>query len=323
MLATLRRSPFLLVNRFSERLQSNGLNLRRVKPEILQVNLGKRCNLTCTHCHVNAGPTREEVMSRETIDRVIDWLARTDIPTVDITGGAPEMVPDFRYFIERIRMLRPSRRIIDRCNLTILLDRAHAGLAEFLAARKVEIVASLPFYSPRNVSLQRGEGVFEASVEALRLLNRLGYGVAGDLPLHLVYNPIGMEMPARREKLEADFKQTLAARFGIIFNRLYVITNVPVGRFATVLRLNNMLDAYMDLLINAFNPAAVDGVICRDSINVGWQGEVYDCDFNQQLGMQWRNGHPIFLWDVDPAAIEEREIMNGDHCFACTAGCHA
>jgi radical SAM/Cys-rich protein len=275
---------------------------------------------------VNASPTREEVMSRETIDRVIDWLAMTDIPTVDITGGAPEMVPDFRYFIERVRMLQPSRRIIDRCNLTILLDRAHAGLAEFLAAKKVEIVASLPFYSPRNVSLQRGEGVFESSIEALRLLNRLGYGVAGDMPLHLVYNPIGMEMPAQREKLEADFKQRLAAKFGIIFNRLYIVTNVPVGRFATVLRLNNMLDAYVDLLINAFNPAAVDGVICRDSINVGWRGEVYDCDFNQQLGMQWRNGHPIFLWDVDPATIEEREIMNGEHCFACTAGasgCHA
>jgi radical SAM/Cys-rich protein len=308
------------VNRFSERLRAHGLNLRRLKPELLQVNLGKRCNLTCTHCHVNAGPTREEVMSRETMDRVIDWLGKTDIPTVDMTGGAPEMAPDFRYFVDRIRALQPTRRIIDRCNLTILLNRAYPDLAEFLAARKVEIIASLPFYSPRKVSLQRGEGVFESSIEALRLLNRLGYGVAGDLPLHLVYNPSGMELPGEHAKLEADFKQALAAKFGIVFNRLYVVTNVPVGRFATVLRLNDKLDAYMDLLINAFNPAAIDGVICRNSINVGWQGEVYDCDFNQELGMQWRNGHPTFLWDVDPATIDKREIMTGDHCFACTAG---
>jgi radical SAM/Cys-rich protein len=311
------------VNRFAERLQTEGLTLRRLKPEILQVNLGKRCNLTCTHCHVNAGPTRDEAMSRETMDRVIDWLARTDIPVVDITGGAPEMVPDFRYFIERVLMLQPSRRIIDRCNLIILLDRAYSDLAEFLAAKKVEIVASLPFYSPRDVSLQRGEGVFESSIEALRLLNRLGYGVAGDLPLHLVYNPIGMQLPATREKLEANFRQVLAARFGIIFNRLYMIANVPVGRFAAVLRLNSMFDAYMDLLINAFSPTAVDGVVCRDSINVGCEGEVCDCDFNQQLGMQWRNGYPLFLWDVDPAAIQEREIMTGEHCFACAAGCRA
>ena len=314
------------MNRFSEQLQSRGLTLRREKPEILQVNLGKRCNLTCTHCHVNAGPTREEVMSRATIDRVIDWLAQTDIPVVDLTGGAPEMVPDFRYFIERVRMLQPARRIIDRCNLTILLDRSYSGLAEFLAAKKVEILASLPFYSPRNVNLQRGEGVFDSSIEALRLLNRLGYGVAGDLPLHLIYNPIGLQMPVEREKMETDFKRELASHFGVVFNKLYAVTNVPVGRFATVLRLNNKWDAYMDLLVSAFEPAALDGVICRSTVNVGWQGEVYDCDFNQQLDMQWRNGHPTFLWDVDPSTIAERQIMTGEHCFACAAGasgCHA
>ena len=314
------------MNRFVDRLSRDGLSLRHTKTEVLQINVGKLCNLTCTHCHVNAGPKRKEIMTRETVDRIIEWLARTDIPTVDLTGGAPEMIPDFRYFIERVRALPASRKIIDRCNLTILVEPGFEGLAEFLAAQEVEIIASMPCYSAENVNLQRGEGVFDASIAGLQLLNRLGYGVAGGLPLHLVYNPVGMQLPAGREKLEADFKQTLAAKFGIIFNRLYLVTNVPVGRFATVLRLNNMLNGYMDLLINAFNPAAIDGVICRDSINVGCQGEVYDCDFNQQLGMQWRNGHPTFLWDVDPATIEEREIMTGDHCFACTAGaagCHA
>jgi radical SAM/Cys-rich protein len=314
------------VNRFTDRLQANGISLRRTKPRILQINLGKVCNMTCTHCHVNAGPTREEVMTRETMDRVVDWLAETEIPTVDLTGGAPEMVPDFRYLIDRLRALQPSRRIIDRCNLTILLEPAYSGVAEFLAAKKVEIVASLPFYSPGHVSLQRGEGAFDMSIRALRLLNRLGYGVAGDLPLHLAYNPVGLQLPAEASQLQADFKRELATNFGIIFNNLYVVTNVPVGRFATVLRLNNKFDLYLDRLMNAFNVAAVDGVVCRDSINIGWRGEVYDCDFNQQLGMQWRNGHPNFLWDVDPATIEDRAIMTGDHCFACTAngsGCHA
>lgn len=259
-------------------------------------------------------------MTRETVDRIIDWAAKTSIPTIDLTGGAPEMLPDFRYFIERLRMLKPARRIIDRCNLTILLEPKYSDLAQFLAAKKIEIIASMPCYSPKNVAAQRGEGVFEASIAALRLLNRFGYAVAGDLPLHLVYNPTGPHLPANQAKLENDFKRELASQFGIVFNRLYTLTNLPVGRFATVLRLNNKLESYMELLINAFNPATLEGLMCRNTINVGWQGEVYDCDFNQQLGMQWRNGHPIFLWDVDPAKINDREIMTGDHCFGCTAG---
>jgi radical SAM/Cys-rich protein len=310
------------MNRFADRLVADGLELRHTKAEILQVNVGKLCNLTCTHCHVNAGPKRKEIMTRETIDRIINWLAKADIPIVDLTGGAPEMIPDFRYFIEQVRLLRPWRRIIDRCNLTILLERGYEDLAEFLAAKKVEIIASMPCYSPKNVDAQRGEGVFEGSIAALRLLNRLGYGVAGDLPLHLVYNPVGVFLPAPQAELEADYKRELAAHFGIVFHKLYTITNLPIARFAAFLRHNNKLDAYMELLINAFNPGTVEGLMCRNTISVGWQGEVYDCDFNQQLDMQWQNPDEsgIFLWDVDPEKIADREIMTADHCFGCTAG---
>lgn len=309
-----------LKNVFSDRLAAERLTLLRSRPEILQVNVGKICNLTCAHCHVNAGPKRKEIMSRATIDRVIDWLARTGITTVDLTGGAPEVIPDFRYFVERIRMLPTSRRIIDRCNLTILLDPRYEGLAEFLAAKKVEIIASMPCYTADNVNAQRGEGVFEDSIAALRLLNRLGYGVAGELALHLVYNPVGATLPAPQAELEADYKRELASHFGVVFNKLYTITNLPIGRFAAYLRRHNRLNQYMELLIASFNPATIDGLMCRNTISVGWQGEVYDCDFNQQLDMQWHNGHRMFLWDIDPAEIENREIMTGDHCFGCTAG---
>jgi len=312
------------MNRFADRLATQALQLRRGRTEVLQVNVGKICNLTCVHCHVNAGPTRTEIMTRETIDRVVDWLEPTPISTVDITGGAPEMIPDFRYFITRLRALQPPIRIIDRCNLTILTARGYKELAEFLAQKKVEIVASMPFYSATNVNAQRGEGVFEESVAALRLLNRLGYGIAADLPLHLVYNPVGASLPPSQEQLESEFKHELGAHFGIVFNKLYAIANLPIARFAAYLRLNNKLEEYMDLLINTFNPATIDGLMCRSTISVGWRGEVYDCDFNQQLSMQWLrcNGErkPVFLWDVELDKIDNREIMTGDHCFGCTAG---
>jgi radical SAM/Cys-rich protein len=268
--------------------------LRRARPEILQVNVGKLCNLTCIHCHVNAGPKRKEIMTRDTINRIMSWLARTDIPTVDLTGGAPEMIPDFRYLIMQIRSLQLSRHVIDRCSLTILLERGYEDLSEFLANNKVEIIASRPCYSPENVNAQRGEGVFEASIAALQLLNSLGYGTNADLPLHLVYNPVGAFLPPSQDELEADYKRELKKHFGIVFNRLYALTNLPIGRFASYLRRNNKLDDYMRLLIDAFNPATIDGLMCRNTISVGWRGEVYDCDFNQQLGIQWmgRDGPP-------------------------------
>src|SRR5256886_1180974 len=262
-------------------------------------------------------------MTRETIDRVIDWFVRTEIPTIDLTGGAPEMIPDFRYFVERVKALSPPRHVIDRCNLTILLQPGYDGLAQFLARHKIEIIASMPCYSPKNVDAQRGQGVFDGSIEALQLLNSLGYGIDPDLPLHLVYNPVGAFLPPSQAELEADYKKELKTHFGIIFNKLYTLANLPICRFATHLRHNTRLDEYMALLIEAFNPATIDGLMCRNTISVGWRGEVYDCDFNQQLGMQWSgNGDSerLFLWDVDPQKVDNREIMTGEHCFGCTAG---
>jgi radical SAM/Cys-rich protein len=309
---------------FRDRLAAHGRSLRRTKTEVLQVNVGKLCNLVCTHCHVNAGPKRKEILTRETIDRVIDWLAKTNIPIVDLTGGAPEMIPDFRYFVERACALEPKRHVIDRCNLTILLEPDYEDLAKFLAKRKVEIIASMPCYTPENVNAQRGEGVFEGSIKALQLLNSLGYGHDADLPLHLVYNPVGAFLPGPQAELEADYKRELQKHFGIVFNNLYTLANLPIGRFAAYLRHHNKLDEYMQLLIDTFNPATIDGLMCRNTISVGWRGEVYDCDFNQQLDLQWsrRNGgrEPLFLWDIDPDKIDNREIMTGDHCFGCTAG---
>lgn len=309
------------LNRFASKLVEHGLPLRHARTEILQVNVGKLCNLTCVHCHVNAGPKRKEIMTRETVDRVIDWLAKTDIPTVDLTGGAPEMIPDFRYFVERLKSLTPSRHIIDRCNLTILLEPGFEGYAEFLAQHEIEIIASMPCYSSENVNAQRGEGVFDSSIKALQLLNSLGYGTDPRRPLHLVYNPNGAFLPGPQAELEADYKRELREHFGVVFNSLFTITNLPVSRFASYLKNNGKLADYMALLNDAFNPHTVNGLMCRNTINVSWTGEVFDCDFNQMLKMQWRDGdRRLSLWDIDPAAVEDREILTGDHCFGCTAG---
>ncbi len=309
------------MNRFAERLSKNSLPLRHTRTEVLQINVGKLCNLTCVHCHVNAGPKRKEIMTRETVDQIVDWLSDNDIPTVDLTGGAPEMIPDFKYFVERVKQLQKPRHLIDRCNLTILLEPGYEDFAQFLADHDVEIVASMPCYSPANVNEQRGNGVFDGSIKALQLLNSLGYAREPRLPLHLVYNPNGAFLPGPQQELEADYKRELRAHFGIEFNNLYTITNLPISRFASYLRHNNKLDEYMALLIENFNASTVNGLMCRNTINVSWTGEVFDCDFNQMLKMNWRNGNgPLHLWDLDPAAVENREIMTGDHCFGCTAG---
>jgi len=308
------------MNRFGTVLADRGLALVRAQPEILQINVGKLCNLTCTHCHVNAGPKRKEIMSRETLDRILDWFAETDLPTLDLTGGAPEMIPDFRRAITRVRRMQPRRRIIDRCNLTILLDPSQDGLAEFLADHEVEIVASMPCYSPENVNAQRGEGVFDSSITALQLLNRLGYGRQPELPLHLVYNPNGGTLPGPQQELEADYKRELSSHFGIVFNHLFTITNLPVSRFATWLRREGKYDEYLNLLIASFNPATVEGLMCRNTINVSWQGEAHDCDFNQMLRLPWAGGKPAYVWDLDPHALGGAAIATGSHCFGCTAG---
>ena len=310
------------MNIFDTKLGLHGLRLRRTRPRVLQINVGKLCNLTCIHCHVNAGPGRKEIMSRETADRILAWQAKARLPIVDLTGGAPEMIPDFRYFIERLRKIDAEGTIIDRCNLTILLEPGYEGLAEFLAAHRVEIVASMPCYSAENVNAQRGEGVFDASITALRKLNTIGYGIEPTLPLHLVFNPNGAKLPPAQAELETDYKRELRTHFGIEFNRLYTITNLPVSRFASWLRHNGKFEDYMHLLIEAFNSATVEGLMCRDTINVSWLGEVFDCDFNQMLKLPMGGAEraPRYLWDIDPSALENEPIATGGHCFGCTAG---
>lgn len=308
------------MNRFDSALAVRQLALRRGAVEILQVNTGKLCNLTCSHCHVNAGPRRKEIMTRETTDRIIDWFAESEIPTIDLTGGAPEMNPEFRRCIERLRSIAPRRRIIDRCNLTILLEPGYDGLAEFLAEHEVEIVASMPCYQPENVNAQRGDGVFDASIEALRLLNRIGYGRRPELPLHLVYNPVGDALPAPQGELEADYKRELAEHFGIVFDKLYTITNLPIARFASWLRHENKYESYLELLVSAFNPATVSGLMCRNTISVSWLGEVYDCDFNQMLDMPMGGKERAYLWEISAQGQDSQPIATGPHCFGCTAG---
>jgi radical SAM/Cys-rich protein len=300
------------------RFEAKAGELRRARTEILQINVGKLCNQTCVHCHVNAGPGRKEVMTRETIGRIVEWLARTDIGKVDITGGAPEIIPDFRYLVEGIKAL--DRHIMDRCNLTIFYEAGHEYLPEFLQQHEIEVIASLPCYSVKNVDAQRGNGVFDKSIRALRRLNELGYGTKPSLPLNLVYNPVGAKLPGPQAELEAEYHAELKERFGIVFNRLYTITNMPIARFAAWLHREGKYDEYMRLLTENFNTAAVEGLMCRNTLSVGWRGEVYDCDFNQMLDMQWQNGKPLFLWDIDPSALENRPILTGEHCFGCTAG---
>jgi radical SAM/Cys-rich protein len=306
------------MNRFDRHLAQQDLTLRRAQTQVLQLNIGKKCNQTCEHCHVNAGPARREMMTRETMNRVLEWLANSSIQTVDITGGAPELNPDFRYLVSEIRSL--GRHVMDRCNLTILFEPGQEDLAEFLAQHEVEIVASLPCYGQDNVDAQRGDGVFEKSIAALQKLNALGYGSDPKLPIHLVYNPLGAHLPPPQAALEADYKQELRENFGIEFNSLYALANLPIARFAQHLRRENELENYLNLLEGAFNPATIDGLMCRSTINVGWQGEVYDCDFNGMLNLQWENEKPLFLWDIDNEAVEGRPIATGKHCFGCTAG---
>jgi radical SAM/Cys-rich protein len=314
------KSDRLVSPLFSRTLANLHLSCQRKQTDILQLNLGKLCNLTCVHCHVNAGPKRREMITRETVDRILGWVANTEIHTVDLTGGAPEMVPDFRYLVEQLRKMPRVETVIDRCNLTILLEPGYEWLADFLKAHRMKIVASMPCYEVDNVDAQRGDGVFDSSIRALQVLNRLGYGRLADLPLDLVYNPNGDFLPPDQAELEADYKRELKKHFDIDFHQLYTLTNMPIGRFASWLKHHGKLDAYLQLLIEAFNPASVGGLMCRNTLSVGWRGEVYDCDFNQQLGMQWKNGTPLFLWDLDPERLEGRPIATDNHCFGCTAG---
>lgn len=293
--------------------------LRSTGITVFQLNLGKLCNQTCKHCHVDAGPDRTESMSRETAELSIRALAQTDIPVVDITGGAPELNPNFRWLVEQARGL--NRHVMDRCNLSVLLLPSQADLGKFLAAHRVEIIASLPYYRGPQTDAQRGEGVFDKSIEGLRRLNELGYGKPDSgLVLNLVHNPVGAFLPPKQEAIESQFRKELRNRHGIEFTRLYTITNMPISRFLEFLVESGNYEAYMQRLANAFNPAAAAGVMCRYTLSVGWDGTLYDCDFNQMLDLPVGPGVPRHIRDFNPSQLEQRVIVTGNHCYGCTAG---
>ena len=284
---------------------------------ILQVNLGYKCNQRCLHCHVNAGPNRTEMMDKINVDRVIHFAKENNIKTVDLTGGAPEINKYFTYLIESCT--RNGIHVIDRCNLTILNEKGMESLPIFLADNKVEIIASLPCYKEQNVNKQRGKGVFESSIAALKKLNALGYGSSNQLTVNLVYNPQGAELPPDQQKLEKEYKLFLNESFGIKFNNLYTITNMPINRFGSTLVSKNLFKDYMKLLKHSFSEKARENVMCKTMISVDPYGYVYDCDFNQMLNIPLSNNR-IHISEVNQHYLRKRQIATADHCFGCTAG---
>ncbi len=295
--------------------------LKPSKLEIFQVNIGYMCNQVCKHCHVDAGPDRQEMMTRETMQQCLDALSRTKIKTLDITGGAPEMNPDFRWFVSEAHRLGVNE-IIVRSNLTILVaNPKYHDLPQFFKENHVRVCSSLPFYNAGKTDRQRGEGVFTDSIKALHRLNEVGYGKSGSgLVLDLVYNPIGAFLPGDQLQLERDFKKELKDHFNVDFNNLFTITNIPISRFLDFLLESGNYEDYMEKLVNAFNPAAVAGVMCRNTISIDWQGNLYDCDFNQMLGLKVDSKIKGHVRDFDVPSLEGRDIIIGQHCYACTAG---
>jgi len=311
------------LNGFDQALADCDQSLQRARPEILQLNIGKLCNLTCGHCHVNAGPKRKEIMGGETVVRILEWFEKTDIPTLDLTGGTPEMIPDFRRLVETVRHFEQPRRVMDRLNATIINEPGYEWVPDFLCENQVEIIASMPCYQPDNVNEQRGDGVFDSSILAFQKLNALGYGRDPELRLNFVYNPNGAFLPPSQPELEADYKEAMKKHFGIDFNDLYCIANMPIARFASHLKNTGQLDEYHQLLREAFNPGTVDGLMCRNTINVSWLGEVFDCDFNQMMKLplsDQKDGATLSVWDIDPETFADIPIRTGSHCFGCTAG---
>jgi radical SAM/Cys-rich protein len=314
-----RLTEVRLPRSFETALETIGLYpLRPRSTDILQVNIGKKCNQTCGHCHVDAGPDRTEMMPAAVIEACLAVLAANRIPTLDITGGAPELHPEFRRIVREATAL--DCQVIDRCNLTVTRLPNYRWVPAFLAEYRVEVVASLPYFQGRQTDAQRGEGVFEDSIDALRELNELGYGRAGTgLLLNLVTNPVGAFLPPAQASAERDWKRELERRHGIVFNRLYTITNMPISRFLQHLEEKHQTEAYLERLVQAFNPAAAAGVMCRNTISVGWDGTLYDCDFNQMLDLPVASASGNIL-DFDAAKLATREIALGPHCFGCTAG---
>jgi len=340
-----RRSlePYAVPN-FDDFLEERNIPFKRMETKVLQINIGLFCNQSCNHCHVESSPQRKEMMNRETVDRLLYLLENNDtINTVDITGGAPELNKEFRYFVESARKLKPSLTMIDRCNLTVLYEDGQEDLKEFLAENKMKLICSLPCYSKKNVNRQRGKGVFDKSIQALIDLNGVGFGMEDEraLEIDLVYNPIGAFLPPPRDALEADYKRELKELFGIHFNHLHVFNNQPIKRFADYLYRRGELSDYMTLLVNNFNNDAVEGLMCTNTINVSWSGHVFDCDFNQMLELKpiWNglNGRYTAFEEVNgdilcphdgPTVfdIDDLNQFNGSkiatdaHCYACTAG---
>jgi radical SAM/Cys-rich protein len=306
--------------RFENNLGASGLfPLMPLELDTFQINLGKMCNQVCNHCHVDAGPDRKEIMTLETMEQCLDALDRTNCSTVDLTGGAPEMNPNFRWFVEQLTA--KGKEIIVRCNLTIIVaNKKYNDLPEFFKKHKVQVISSLPCYTADNTDSQRGNGVFEQSIQALKMLNKVGYGTNdSELILNLVFNPSGPNLPGDQMKLEQDYKRVLKSDFDIEFNNLFTITNLPISRYLQYLVASNNYEAYMEKLVNAYNPLAAEAVMCRNSISVGWDGFLFDCDFNQMLDLKVAvQGKHITKFNLEE--IQNREVIVNQHCYGCTAG---
>lgn len=310
----------MITDSFNKKLLEHQIDLKRTSVDILQVNLGKLCNQACHHCHVEAGPLRTEIMSEKTIDRVIELMTKSPgLKTLDLTGGAPEMNPNFKKLVFAARAM--NIEVIDRCNLTIFYEPGFEDIPQFLKDQKVHVVASMPCYTKSNVDKQRGTGVFDKSIEGLKLLNSLGFGIEGtELKLDLVYNPGGAFLPGPQLKLESDYKRELKEFFNLEFNQLYTITNMPIKRFLKDLNRQGKYDEYMNLLVDNFNPHAANAVMCKSLISIGWNGEIYDCDFNQMLELPV-NAQKKSLWDIQKLDdLKNINIALANHCYGCTAG---
>ncbi len=301
---------------FAEKL--GGATLRSIGIDTLQVNVGKLCNQACKHCHVDASPIRTEIMQRDVIDACLAVLDKYKITTLDITGGAPELIPDFRYFVTEARKI--GTKVIVRHNLTVMFEDGQDDLCEFFAENEVELVSSLPYFLQQQTDAQRGQGVFDKSIEALKNLNDVGYGTSDNLILDLVYNPVGAFLPPDQAAIECDFKRELKDRYDIVFNNLFTITNMPIARYLDWLRRSGNETSYMRKLVNAFNLATLAGLMCRNLISVDWQGNLFDCDFNQMLELNVAEDLPQTIFDFDLEKLENRPITTANHCFGCTAG---
>ena len=306
---------------FSSKLDNQNLfPLKPINIDVFQINMGKMCNQVCAHCHVDAGPDRKEIMTKETLQECLDAIKNSNVKTVDLTGGAPEMNPNFRWFVEEVSKI--NCHIIVRCNLTIIVaNKKYYDLPEFYKKHNVEVVSSLPSYSSKKTDKQRGNGVFDQSIKALKMLNEVGYGIDGsDLKLNLVYNPSGAFLPSGQEGMEKQFKRKLKKDFEIEFHNLFAITNLPISRFLDYLIASNNFDEYMEKLVNAYNPVAAEGVMCRNTISVGWDGFLYDCDFNQMLEMKVAAPNTQHVREFNENILLNRNIIVNEHCFGCTAG---